>query len=474
MLPETQDSTPAGFRQALAAMLRLALPVVLVQVGLMAMGVVDTLMVGRVTATAIASVALGNVYFFAVAIFGVGTLMALDPVVAQAVGAGDREGVARGVQRGFVLAAGLSVVASLLLLPAAPLLRLLGQPADVVPVAGAYARIGVAGILPFYVFVVLRQSLQALHRTSALVGTIVVSNLANVVLNWVLIFGHWGAPPLGAVGAAWATAVSRWLMALLLLVAGWRDLHPAVLPLRRAALDRGALGRMLRLGAPIGAQHQLEYGVFGVVGVLMGRLGTVPMAGHQIALNLASFTFMVPLGVSAAAAVLVGHAVGRGDVADARRAALAALVVGAGFMVVSAGAMLRWPGFFAGVYTTNTAVAAVAATLIPLAGVFQVFDGIQVVSVGILRGAGDTRTPMLVNMLGFWLVGIPVSAWLGLRAGLGPSGLWWGLVIGLVVVALILLWRVRGKLARPVWRVVVDGGAPASAETSDSPPGTAR
>lgn len=437
-------------------MVRLALPIVVVQLGQMLMGVADTVMVGHVSAEAIAAVALGNLYFFGAAIFGMGALMALDPVVAQAVGAGDHVAVARGVQRGIVLALGLSVVAAVLLLPARPVLGFLRQPDSVVDVAAAYARIAIAGIVPFYMFGALRQSLQAMKRIAPIVRTMVAANLANVGLNYVLIFGKLGFPALGAVGAAWATAVSRWLLLGLLLATAWRTLRPQLLPLRREALAWEPLRRMAALGAPIGVQYELEYGVFAVVGLMMGWMGTLELAGHQVALNLASLAFMVPLGVSAAAAVLVGHAVGRGDAAEARRAAAAGLACGVGFMTASALVMLVLPRFLAGIYTTDAAVAALAASLIPIAGVFQVFDGVQVVSIGILRGAGDTRGPMVVNMLGFWLVGLPVSAALGFSVRMGPRGLWWGLTVGLVLVAVVLLWRVRHRLGGEVVRVVID------------------
>jgi MATE family multidrug resistance protein len=451
-----QGSTRRALAAALSAMLRLALPVITVQVGLMAMGVTDTVMVGRVSAQAIAAIALGNVYFFAAAIFGAGTLMALDPIVAQAVGANDGPAIARGVQRGLVLAAAMSLLCALLLLPARPLLTMLRQPTDVVPLAARYALVSIAGVVPFYGFVVLRQSLQAMHRMAPVVIPVIVANVANVGLNWVLVFGNLGAPALGPVGTAWATAICRWLLAAGLLTLGWRTLRPHLLPLRGEVLSPQPLVRMLRLGAPIGVQHQLEFGVFGVVGLLMGWFGTTQMAGHQVALNLASFTFMVPLGVSAAAAVLVGHAVGRGDQIGARHAAMAALLCGVGFMAASAVLMVSAPGVLARVYTSEPAVATVAATLIPLAGVFQVFDGTQVVSIGILRGMADTRTPMIVNVLGFWLIGLPLSAWLGFRTAAGPAGLWWGLVAGLAAVAVFLVLRVRSSLRRELRRYVVD------------------
>jgi MATE family multidrug resistance protein len=329
----------------------------------------------------------------------------------------------------------------------------------VADIAGAYARIAIVGILPFYAFGALRQSLQAMGRLAPIVWTMVIANLANVVLNYAWIFGRLGFPALGAVGAAWATAVSRWLMLALLVAVAWRSLAPQLLPVRPAAWAWAPLRRMLAIGAPIGIQYELEYGVFAVVGVMMGWMGTLQLAGHQVALNLASLTFMVPLGVSTAAAVLVGHAVGRGDAAEARRAAAAGLLCGVGFMALSAAVMLAAPGALARLYTTDAAVAALAASLIPIAGVFQVFDGVQVVSIGILRGVADTRTPMLVNVLGFWLVGLPVSATLGFATAAGPRGLWWGLTAGLVLVAMILLARARRRLSGEVRRLVIEPDA---------------
>lgn len=446
----------AALRGDIRSLLKLAVPVVVVQVGLMFMGVVDTLMVGRVSAVDLAAVAMANLYFYGIAIFGVGLLMSLDPIVAQAIGAGDEDAVARGIQRGVVLALALSIVTSALLLFAEPVLVLFRQPAEVVPRAAAYARIVAPAMLPFYVFVVLRQTLQAAHRVAPIVWAIVLANLINAALNWVFIFGHFGFPAAGVVGAAWATMIGRWLMPLLLAAFAWRDLRPRLVPWRHDVMRREPLLRILAIGAPIGAQMMLEYGVFAVAGLLMGWLGTVPMAGHQVALNLASLTFMVPLGVSAAAAVLVGNAVGRGDLPGARRAALASLVCGVAFMTASALLMLAMPGFFASIYSSQAPVVAVAITLIPIAGLFQVFDGVQVVSIGILRGLADTRAPMLINVLGFWLLGLPVCWYLGIERGLGPAGLWWGLTLGLVVVAIILALRVRARLSREVERLVID------------------
>ena len=429
-----------------AALLRLALPIVVVQIGIMFMGVIDTIMVGHLSARALAAVALGNLFFWACSIFGMGVIMALDPVIAQAVGARDEVAIARGFQRGFVLALLLTIPISIVLLFAEPVLRALGQAEDVVPLAVSYALLCIPGILPFLAFNVLRQTLQAMELVRPIVVTMIVANAVNVVLNWVLIFGKLGAPALGVGGAAWATSAARWLMVILLFAVAWRPLRPYLIPVRADTFALAPLGRMLALGAPIGLQFQLEYGIFAVVGLLMGTIGTTPLAAHQVALNIASFTFMVPMGIAAAVAVLVGHAVGRGDALEARRAARASLVTGVGFMALMAIVLLVAPGLIARIYTTDAAVIGIALILIPLAGFFQVFDGMQVVCGGILRGLGDTHSSLIANIVGFWALGLPLGVWLGLRLGHGPAGLWWGLVAGLAVVGVALLVRVQVRM----------------------------
>jgi MATE family multidrug resistance protein len=447
-------------RPDLTELVRLALPIAVVQVGMMAMGALDTIMVGRVSATDLAAVATGNLYFFGIAVFGMGILFALDPVIAQAVGADDEAGVARGVQRGGLIALALTLIATLLLIPAGPFLTLARQPADVVPVAAGYAHGLIPGMFAFYGFVVLRQSLQAMGRVRAIVVTVVVANVVNGVLNWALIFGHFGFPPLGAVGSAYGTSVSRWFMMLMLLAVGWPLLGPTLRPFRREALATRPLVRTLKVGAPIGAQQCLEFGVFGAAGLLMGLIGTVAIASHQVALQLSALTFMIPVGVAQATSVIVGQAVGRGDPHAARRAVGAGLATGVGFMAFTAVMFLALPGPFARVFSDDPEVVALAALLLPIAGVFQVFDGLQVVAAGALRGVGDTRVPMILNLVAFWIVGLPVSALLGFGAGLGPRGLWWGLALGIGVVAVLLAFRIRRRFGRELRRLVIDDDTP--------------
>ncbi len=458
-----QPFTPPGisaFRPTgpeLWELAHLALPVVVVQVGLVLQGVVDGVMVGRISAADLAAVALGNLYFFTVSVFGMGTLFALDPLVAQAFGAGDEKGVRLAVQRGAVLAVGLAVGASILMAVSGPVLKVLQQPPDVVPIATRYIWALIPGMLPFYGFVVCRQSLQAVGKVAPIVVTIVLANLLNAFANWILIFGNLGFPALGAVGSGWATAASRWFMFIGVLILGSKVLWPHFRSFTRDAFDGTALRALSRIGAPIGSQMFLEFGAFGAIGVMMGWLGTVPLAGHQIALSLSSLTFMVPVGISQAAAVLVGRSVGEGRGDLGRRFAGGSLLLGTSVMVLSAAVFLGFPEALARIYTDELDVIVVAAMLIPVAGVFQVFDGIQVAAAGALRGLADTRAPLIITVLGFWLLGMPVSLYLGFRTPYGPVGLWWGLAAGLGVVAFLLVIRVWVRFRRRISRLSVEG-----------------
>jgi MATE family multidrug resistance protein len=324
-------------------------------------------------------------------------------------------------------------------------------------------------VLPLLWYSVLRMLLSAQARTWPQVLTIVVGNLANALLDWILIFGKFGAPELGATGAALATVLCRWLMLAGLVWFGWRDLAPHLRALteptvRRAALAFGPVWRLLRLGAPIGLQFVLEMGVFAAVALWIGAFdasqtnGAIGpnLGGHQIALQLASLSFMVPLGLGMAASVRVGWAVGRGDAAAVRRATRAALLVGA---VAMAGFMLLFllaPGALASLLTRQPAHHAAALLLIPIAGVFQIVDGLQVVAIGCLRGLGDVRSPVVINGLGFWGLGLPLGGWLAYGCDQGPAGLWWGLVLGLFVVAAALLLVLRLRLGQQCSRLAVD------------------
>lgn len=439
-------------RREIRDVAQLAAPIVVVQVGLMMMGVVDTAMVGRVSEGALAAVALGNLYWILVTMLGQGTIMALDPIIAQAVGARDEAAIEHGLQRGILIAVVISVVSSLALLPGDAFFALLGQPPEIYPLAGKYARVCIYGIVPFFGFVVFRQTLQAFALVRPIVNAVVIANLANLLLDWMFVFGRLGVPAMGAVGTAWASSICRWLMWILLAWSGRAALAPYLRHWRRDVFAWGPLWGLLRLGLPIGLHQWIEVAAFSFGLVLVGWMGTLPLAAHQITITLAALTYMVPLGVSGAVAVLVGHAIGRGDPDGARREAGAALVCGVGFMSLTAMALIAVPAGLARLFSPEVAVVALAATLIPLAGVFQIFDGIQGVSSGILRGAGDTHVPAILNLAGY-TIGLSIGGLLAFRFDMGPRGVWWGLVAGLVMVAVALGARVRHRLGGELPRV---------------------
>ena len=450
----------------LRALLKLAAPIITTQVGIMLMGVVDTVIVGHVSSRELAAASLGNLYFYALGMFGMGVVWGIDPIVSQAMGARDHEGAALGIQRGIVLAIVMGVAVTALCLPAEQVFRLLRQPVDVVPRAARFVWVSAPSLVVMLLFISLRQSLQAMKHTRPAVITIIAGNVVNLLLNWVFVFGHLGFPAMGAVGSALSSACGRVFMISLLLVIGWPRLRPMLRPWRAAALARAPLLRTLKIGLPIGAQTSVEFSTFAAISIFAGWFGADALSGHQVAINLASLMYMVPAGIGSASAVLVGHAIGEGDAPHARRVAASALACGGGYMLFSAALLLAFARAFASAYTSVPGVIAVAASLIPIAGVFQIFDGLQVVAAGVLRGAGDTRAAMISNVLGFWLIGMPVSLALGFGAHGGVVGLWWGFVAGLAAVAAFLVGRVRYRLAGDLTRLHVESHAPESIATS--------
>jgi MATE family multidrug resistance protein len=284
----------------------------------------------------------------------------------------------------------------------------------------------------------------------------VVSNFVNFALEYTLIYGHFGFPALGTQGSAIATALSRWLMFGLLVYFGWRQLHHAIVPWRPESFRIGPMIRMLWIGAPVGFQSWLEIAVFSGGAVALGWFGSVPLAAHEIAINLAALTFMFPMGVSAAAAAMVGRAIGRQDLSAAKRDAVAALAVGVSFMAIAAIAFLAIPRTLAMIFVHDPATIATAASLIFIGGLFQIFDGMQAVATGVLRGTGDTHVPMLLHFTAFWVIGIPLCLGLAFGLGLGPQGVWWGYVGALAAAATMQLLRVRWRLRQDIRRLRID------------------
>jgi MATE family multidrug resistance protein len=438
----------------LRELLVLAWPAVLGQLGLMAMGVVDAMLAGRVGKRELAAIALGHTWTFGVSIVAMGTIGGLDPLLSQSFGAGDRRAAGSFFVRGLALAALLSVPTALLHGLAGPGLRLLGEPEALIPLAAQYCQWLIPS-LPFLLwFGLVRQFLQAAGRMRPVAVAIGFGNVVNLVLGWSLLFGRLGMPKIGLPGLAISTMGSRIAMFVVLCWLGW-DLFQACIPDLRVELrdvHRGTLGRMLRMGLPVGLQVGMEVWAFTGTTLLMGRLGETAIAAHMVTLNLASLSFMVPFGVSAAAATRVGNQLGAGQ--DWTRAASIAIALGCAAMSCSAAIFATFPQALAEAYApTEPAVVVIAASLLPIAACFQLFDGIQAVSFGVLRGAGDTRVPWIANLIGYWIVGLPLGSWLAFRADWGARGLWVGLSLGLFIVAMLLLMRVRVTMARGGFRV---------------------
>jgi len=427
--------------------LRLAIPLVLAELGWMSMAIVDTMMVGRLpnSAVAISAVSLGGILVHILAFFGGGLLIGLDTLVSQAFGAGQREDCHRSLVHGIYLSLALT---PLLMTPVwffDSLLRLARIPPDIVALAVPYSKAMAWGTLPLLLYFAVRRCMQGMNMVRPIAFALVTSNIINAAGNWLLIYGKLGAPAMGAVGSGWSTAWARiYLAAVLVGYLLWYDRkHRTDLLRTPIQPDLMRIRRLIALGLPAAMQITLEIGVFALVTALIGRLGAVSLASHQIALNTVSLTYMVPLGISSAAAVRVGQAIGRRDPQGAADAGGSAIFFGAVFMTLAGIALVVFPRWIARLYTPDAAIIRSTVLLLAAGAAFQLFDGIQTVATGALRGAGDTRTPMLCHFTAYWIIGLPLGAWLCFRRNMGAFGLWAGLSLALILIGIVLLfaWR---------------------------------
>ena len=442
-----QSVVPPRAPSELSALWSLAFPLALAQAGQALMGMVDTAVLGRLSAAAQGGAGLGNSLTFTCTFFGMGVMLALDPLVSQAVGAGEQARARTHYWQGVWLALLTSV---LVMLPVA-IIPFVLEPCGVTPSIAAAARTymwwrlpGVAGVL---LFVGAKSYLTGVNRVGITLIAMVVANVANLLLDVGLVFGVGPFPALGVVGAAIATVACTWLQFGVLLLG-----FGAPPPGRSRAVDRAEVWKAFKLGAPIGLHFIAESGLFSLTGVLAGRLGEAPGAAHQVALNWASLTFCVASGIGSAAATRVGWAIGRGDSPGARSAGLTAFGSVVVFMGFGALLFVLFPHLMAEVMSSDAQVVELVAGLFVVVAVFQLSDGVQAVGAGALRGTGDTTFTFWANIVGHWGVGLPVAWWLGVR-GQSIVGLWWGLFAGLSVVAVALLVRFALTTRRPIARL---------------------
>jgi multidrug resistance protein, MATE family len=447
---KTTGSTQAAWGGELRAMIALALPVVLSELGWVAQGVVDNIMVGRLGPEAIGAVSVGNAVYYTPCLFGIGLMLGLDTLVSQAYGRRDHDECHRWLAQGVYLACIVTPVLMLIVWTLSHSFTRFGVTPSVAVPASSYLRILNWGTLPLLLYGGIRRYLQGVGQVRVITVTYILANLLNWGGNWVLIYGKLGFPALGVNGSAISTCIARVGMAIALLGFAWRYERRRGHPLfaHWTGLQRDRLRRLVRLGAPAAGQILLEVGAWNLSTFSAGYLDPVALATHAIALNYASISYMVPLGVSAAAAVSVGHAIGGQDPARARRAGWFALGLGTGFMLLAAVAFLVMPRPLITLYTRDPRVLLVGPSLLWIAAAFQVFDGIQTVCTGALRGLGETRVPMIANFVGYWILGLPLGLTLCFVLRWGIYGTWIGLTLALVVIASTLLVRWQRDSAR--------------------------
>ncbi|MBZ5579985.1 MAG: MATE family efflux transporter [Acidobacteriia bacterium] len=431
-------------------MMRLAWPLALAELGWMAQGLVDLIMAGPLGPAAIGAGSLANMLFYPLVVSGTGLLLGMDTLVAQSFGAEDPRDCRRTLVNGVWLALALTPPLTVVIWGLLPLMGALGTNPRVLALFGPYLRALLTSILPLLVYSACRRYLQAVNVVKPVTFSLVSANLVNVAGNYALMYGHWGAPKMGLEGSGWSTSIARVYMAAVLVAALlWHERRSGNLLARISwRPDFARARRLVALGLPAALQIGIEGGVFGVVTVFASRLDEVSLAAHAIAVNVVSTTFMVPLGISSAAAVRVGQAWGRKDSRGAALSGWTAVGLGAAFMGSAGLALAMFPQSIVRVFSGDAAVIASGALLLQIAALFQLFDGFQIVTTGALRGLGDTHTPMLTHLGGYWAIGLPIGYALCFPYHWGAPGIWVGLTTALILIGVTLLAVWDGRVRR--------------------------
>ena len=421
----------------------LAYPVMLSQLGQVAVGMADSMMVGRLGALQLAASSLANSIFFVILMFGIGISMGLTPLVSKSFGKGKTHQISRLFSNSLLINFSTSLVLFGFVLLFSQNLSILNQPKEVEVLALPFLLIITASLLPLMVFQTFKQLVEGLSQTKQAMFITITANLVNVFLNWLLIWGNLGFPELGFLGAAWATLISRILMMLLmgtyvLYSKRYKDFSLRILGFKpKWTLCK----RILKIGIPTGFQFIFEVSAFSAAAIMMGWIGVNALAGHQIALNLASISYMMATGLATAGMIRVSHYIGKEDFKGMREAGMVAFGMVATFMFVCALLFFLFRFLLPTLYIDDPQVISLAASLLVLAGLFQLSDGIQVVGLGVLRGLEDVKVPTIVTFLAYWGLGLPLGYLLAFKIGFAEKGIWIGLLIGLTLTAGMLLYR---------------------------------
>jgi len=437
------DSTMRRFRRETVALVQLTWPMVITNLSYLGMRFTDTVFAGRLSPEDLAGVSVGGDLWVPVILFIMGILLAVSPTVSHAYGADRLVDIGATVRQALWLALLASLPGWMLLAHGDVLMRAIGVQPDVIPLAAGYLDAIAWGLPAIAMFYVLRFASEAVSRTRPLLLVASVGLLLNVFADWVLMYGKFGFPALGAIGTGYASAIVQWAMFLVLLVYVYRaNAFRAFRIFEKFEWPQWAPNReLIRLGFPIAVAIFMEGTLFSGVGLMMATLGTTVVAGHQIAVNWAALMFMVPMGIAGGITVRVGQSLGRGNPEQARFSGVTGIFLCVGIMVLSALTMILFRDHIVALYTRNPEVTAMALSLLWVAAAFQLFDGLQVAASGVLRGYKDTRVPMIMTLVAYWFVGFPV-AWIGgIVLGFGPIVIWLGLIAGLLVAGVLLMFR---------------------------------
>jgi MATE family multidrug resistance protein len=445
------NNSMLNYRKHFRQTIKLAYPVTIGQLGHVMLGVVDSMMVGRVGAEPLAASSLVNGLVFLVVVFGLGMSLAISPLVAIAKGSDNHEQCGIILRQGLFINFLVALILNGVVFFGADLIYSLNQPPLVARLAVSYTKIVSFTILPFMLFQSYRQFIEGLYHTRPAMYIMIVANLVNVFGNWVFIYGNLGFQAMGLDGAGYSTLLTRIFMGAVMMIyvlssRRFKEYDPT---LKFKSLNFPIIKKILNIGIPTGFQHFFEVGAFAFSAVMIGWLGSDPLAAHQIALSMASVTFMIILGISAAGTIRVGNALGRKNIRDVKDAGYTAVILAAAIMATFAVIFISLRNFLPTLYIDDPAVIPIAAALLVVAGFFQISDGVQAVGLGILRGITDVRVPMLISFISYWVIGFPVGYLLGFKTDLGVIGIWIGLLLGLTLAALLFTLRFQVRTRTP-------------------------
>jgi len=434
-------------KKHITSTLQLAYPVIIGQLGIIMMGVVDSLMVGKIGAAPLAAASLGNGMTFIILIIGIGVSLAVTPLVAIAVGAGKKNDCGIYFRQSLLVNSVLSIIIVVLIYFGAELIKYFDQPLEVQRQAISYMKIIGLSSIPLMLFQTYKQFIEGLSIMRPAMIIALLANLINAFINWIFIFGNLGFPALGLDGAGWATFASRVFMALALMafVMNNKYFKQFDVSFHYKSINWPVIKKILSLGLPSGMQYFFEVGAFSFAVVMVGWLGTKPQAAHQIAINLASISFMSVLGISVAGSIRVANAVGKKDIQETRRAGFTASLLGASIMFISGIIFILFRNFLPTLYVNDQEVISYASSLLIIAALFQISDGTQAVGIGILRGLTDVKIPTAITFIAYWIVGLPVGYLFGFTLKMGVQGVWFGLLLGLTTSAILLTLRFNSR-----------------------------